>query len=119
MHRAFLKTALKYKDNQNISFFTYEDFPYIQNMSKQNEKDYLNTIYNKKGISFVEYDIKLDAKDIEKKEKALALYISQVKAFETLGSKIEDLSKNFSQTRCQKNYSSWDACEVIYKLNFN
>jgi len=111
LHEAFMEVAKLYANNSNISFFMYEDFPYIQDYNKKNTDSLKSFIEKNDQVSLVPISLKISASDVLLKEQALLKYTSQIKAFNTLSEDIVGESKAFTSTRCGKT-----ACEIVYKI---
>ena len=112
LHRAFLQMAEKYRDNKNISFFIYEDFPYIKKFLVSGRGDLLEFLQAESNRKLSEEVIDLTTQSLNSKIEALGKYSSQLKAFGALGEDLINESKTFTQNR-----SEFGPSEVVYRVN--
>ena len=113
LHQAFIAVAKSYVNNPQVSFFMYEDFPYIQTFNKNNNFDLKLFIEKNEKVSLTSTPLNLLSADVLLKEKAIAQYKSQMQAFSYLHENILSENKSFTSTRCGK-----VACEMTYKIDF-
>ncbi len=116
VHDAFIDF---FRSNKNIkiSFFVYEDFPYIQEFINTNPFDDFNEFLSKQeNFIFKEHVIKLTEPFLIKKIASIYTYTSQVKAFSMLGDDLDQIVRQFNQSRCKLVDLGIFACEVVHKV---
>ena len=117
LHSAFI-TVAKQNQNPDITFYLYEDFPYINRfVHKAPDIDFTQYLSKTDGITVDREIIPLTQIDIAKKKDALHEYSSQIRALSRgLTEDITFLESTFDQTRCSQDNPQPYACEVIYKI---
>lgn len=113
LHDAFLEVSRRHRQESNIKFFIYEDFPYVRQFENKgfgNLGDFLKEKYEEE---FEEISIELTEAQISKKVIAISDYASQVLA---IGNNIAALAEGFSVNRCKTNFPLWHGCEIVYRI---
>jgi LmbE family N-acetylglucosaminyl deacetylase len=111
LHNAFLNVVDNYPKD-NITFYFYEDYPYIEQFNKQSVISLKKNLENTTGKIFEEMQIPLTTRATWNKARSLKAYQSQVKAFAAVDRDILNASDAFTKNRC----GSEMPCEVVYKL---
>ncbi len=113
-HQAFYNVFLKHKDSNLISFYFYEDFPYINLFEKENSisiLQFLQNIYPE--VKLTTMTIPLSKKTLKQKLSHLAKYSSQMRALSPHKSLLLT-AKVFMINRCKA--EKLFACEVVYQI---
>ncbi len=113
LHQAFMEVAKLYVNDPNITFYIYEDFPYVKLYNQKNKNDLRSFIENTDKVVLVPTPLNISVSDVLLKEQALLDYVSQIRAFNALHKNIADESKQFTLARC-----ATSACEMTYKIDF-
>ena len=111
LHRAF-KDVYENYPKKNISFYSYEDYPYVQEFNKESKISLEKNLENDTGRIFDTQSIVLTSKNVHTKESSLEKYASQSKAFAVSSIDIVKSSTEYTNNRCGTNVP----CEVVYKL---
>ena len=115
LHKAFYQVAQMYKGNSSLTFFFYEDFPYVSLYMKKNSlplPDLLATLHP--GLDIFRINIYLNDQNVEQKIDRLSAYSSQLRALSSNGKSTLELAKKFVSSRCLREKSL--ACEVVYQI---
>ena len=115
MHDALYNVFLKHRTDNLISFYFYEDFPYIRVFNENNTLplvDFMGKMYPK--ARFISTIISLTEKLVDQKLFRLQKYTSQVKALAPRGYPIGLMLKDFMKKRCTA--EGLFACEVVYRI---
>jgi LmbE family N-acetylglucosaminyl deacetylase len=111
LHRAVVSVMENYP-NSNVDFYFYEDFPYIERFNRESVISLEKNLENNTDRIFNRVDVLLDSSDLKAKERAIAQYESQVKAFASQNMDIAAHALEYTKNRC----SNGQACEVVYKV---
>ncbi len=111
VHQVYLDVAKNFP-NPNVTFYIYEDYPYVDLFNKASVITLQRHLENELGSSLDPVTISLTRTQVNLKEKALSQYSSQAKAFDKNHVDIADGSITYTTKRCGEN----KACEVVYKL---
>lgn len=114
LHTAYTTIIKKYKDNPNMHFFFYEDFPYVYGYMHRNNDALVYTLAEETDLKLHEEWLSLSAQDVNAKSQALRQYASQDKAFASMSFNVRGESARFMHTRCKKRGIPW--CEVVYRV---
>jgi LmbE family N-acetylglucosaminyl deacetylase len=115
VHDAFYAEALKHAGDPRLSFYAYEDFPYVYHFGKATTTPLSAHLHRLHPQStFVPETISLSSQDVLSKESRIAVYVSQIQAFSRLHEKVISSSKKFMAQRCGK--EGLAACEVVYRI---
>ncbi len=113
LHDAFI-AAEKENTVPNVDFYLYEDFPYVERYSIENQlplKDFLESA-DSLHLALEAYSLRnIDAYE---KIRAIREYASQVAAFSSIHKDIIKSAQSFTQNRCAP--QSIFPCEVVYKI---
>jgi LmbE family N-acetylglucosaminyl deacetylase len=111
VHNAFIDVMQSYP-NSNVTFYVYEDFPYVQRYSEYAMHSLEKYLEDADSILVTEINMPLSEINILEKQKALAEYSSQVMPLsESVKKNIIQDDIEYTKKRCGSN-----ACEVVYKI---
>ncbi len=118
LHSAFIE-LFKNTHNTHITFYLYEDFPYINRYLKEVPNVQLDTyIANSDGVDLHPYPVYLNQENVLHKNDALHEYVSQIRALSRgVKSDITTLDTIFNEQRCSKDPIKPYACEIVYELS--
>ncbi len=116
IHQALIDIYRKYAGDNNVKFFMYEDFPYIDEFIQAHMGSLIEYITNTNGLRLVEQPINLSPKEVLEKVSAIEDYKSQVIAFRAIGRNISESDGNFDIERCKNIEPKWYACEMTYQI---
>jgi hypothetical protein len=103
LHQAYMNVAMTYPEGA-ITFYIYEDYPYIEDFNKTSIISLNKNLENKTERLFIEEKIPLSVSNLRVKEKAL-------KAYELATTNVEN-NLSYTRNRCGND----TACEVVYRL---
>jgi LmbE family N-acetylglucosaminyl deacetylase len=111
LHRAFKDVAEQYP-KKNITFYYYEDYPYVQAFTKESNISLEKNLENDTGRIFDEIHISLSSEEVSQKQSSLEKYASQSKAFTAENVDIVKNTTAYTNSRC----GNEGPCEVVYRL---
>jgi len=117
LHSACIE-LFKNTTSTHVTFYLYEDFPYINRFLKEMPNVQLDTyIANNDGVTVYPYPVYLNQENVLHKKDALHEYASQIRALSRgVKSDIMTLDTLFNEQRCSNDPTKPYACEIVYKL---
>ncbi len=115
LHDAYVDSIASFPKT-NVSFYFYEDFPYIEKFNASSTHSIQNYLEQETGFLLEPTPVLLSDGQLAEKESRIGAYDSQIKALD----KSEDASvlaraHDFFKNRCG-NQESIQACEMTYKV---
>jgi LmbE family N-acetylglucosaminyl deacetylase len=111
IHRAFIDVAKGYP-RDNVSFFIYEDFPYVVRFNRESVVSLEKNLENTDEYIYTKVPRELRASEVSDKITVLKYYTSQLKAFQDRGIDIVAAVEEYTKNRCGIN----KACEMVYQI---
>ena len=117
LHEAFI-AATKLMHDSKVTFYFYEDFPYVDRFNKEFAGlDFGTYLATHDNTELQRQPLFLTERNIETKKAALHDYSSQMRALSHgLHSDISQLDSTFNRIRCANDLPQAYGCEVVYKL---
>ena len=118
LHDAYIDAISEYKPRGIVTFFIYEDFPYVKNANVSRvdsaKMDLTKSLKNDAPqFSYSPIYIPLTDETVKAKENAIRSYGSQVKA---MGSELVSVSTEWMKDRCKGLFKVPTFCEVVYQV---